>query len=412
MPENGEGCRSADLWLNPASLDMTTPLTALTRADIVVIGAGPVGATFALLAQRQGLEVALMEAREGVSRETRSLALSYGSREILETANAWRTTLNATEIHAIHTSQQGGFGRSLISREDGGVPALGYVLTYADLQSSLDDALSAAAIPVMRAASVGAFEVRGDEVDIRYTQAGAEKCCTARVVVLADGGANLDKLKSLVTTEKDYGQAALLGHIHADTPHRGTAYERFTPEGPAALLPHGGVDQYAMVWVADPARIEQLKGLEEGAFLATFQAHFGQRAGRFTRVDGRRSFPLRLRTVSPRVVGNIAVIGNAAQALHPVAGQGFNLGLRDADVLAGMLAEISPTGFSAALQRYGARRGDDVERSVGFTDFLVGAFSNDHLATRIPRGLGLAALDLLPFARRALAKRMLFGASR
>lgn len=384
----------------------------MNRAEIVVIGAGPVGATFALLAKRQGLKVVLMEAREGVSRETRSLALSHGSREILETADAWGAALNATEIHAIHTSHRGGFGRSRISREDGGVPALGYVLTYADLQTSLDDALTRAAIPVMRGAGVGAFDAGGDGVDIRYTQAGVEKCCTAGVVVLADGGANLDKLKSIAVTEKDYGQAALLGHIHTDTPHRGIAYERFTPEGPAALLPHGGADEYSMVWVSNPARIEQLKTLDEDAFLAAFQAHFGQRAGRFTHVDGRRSFPLRLRTVSPRVEGFVAVIGNAAQALHPVAGQGFNLGLRDADVLAGMLGSASPGGFSEALQRYAATRGDDVERSVGFTDFLVGAFSNDHLATRIPRGLGLAALDLLPFARRALAKRMLFGAAR
>ena len=383
--------------------------------NIVVIGAGPVGATFALLAKRQGLNVSLMEAREGVSRETRTLALSHGSRDILDAANAWGVGLNATEIHAIHTSQKGGFGRSLITAEDGNVPALGYVLSYADLQAALDAQLLQQQISVQRGAVVSSFEEHVDHVEIQFTQDGRSQVCEAAIVVLADGGANLGKVPAISSAEKDYGQSALLGHIETDTPHRGTAYERFTPEGPAALLPHGGAMDYSMVWVSSPARIEELKALDDAAFLAAFQQHFGHRAGRFKRIAGRRSYPLRLRTVSSRVAGNIAVIGNAAQALHPVAGQGFNLGLRDASDLARLLAEakreqIGNAIFADALKKYGLARNTDVERSVGFTDFLVGAFSNDHLAARLPRGLALAAVDMLPFARRALAKRMLFGA--
>ncbi len=385
--------------------------------NIVVIGAGPVGATFALLAKRQGLNVSLMEAREGPSRETRSLALYQGSRDILTAAGVWTAGLKATEIHAIHTSQKGGFGRSLITREDGGVPALGYVLSYADLQTTLDERLEQEQITVERGAAVSVFEEQGDHVDLRYVQQGSEHVCAAASVVLADGGANLGKLPAITIAEKDYGQAALLGQIETDSPHQGTAYERFTPEGPAALLPHGRENEYSMVWVSSPERIEQLKALDDVAFLAAFQQHFGYRAGRFTRIAGRRSYPLRLRTVSKRVVGNIAVIGNAAQALHPVAGQGFNLGLRDASDLSRVLAEANrqhayKAGFAAALTKYGNARQGDVERSVGFTDFLVGAFSNDHLATRVSRGLAMAAVDVLPFARRALAKRMLFGALR
>ena len=383
--------------------------------NIVVIGAGPVGATFALLAKRQGLSVSLMEAREGPSRETRSLALSHGSRDILTAAGIWSAGLKATEIHAIHTSQKGGFGRSLITREDGGVPALGYVLSYADLQTALDERLEQEKITVERGAAVTAFEERGDHVDVRYSQQGIDYVCEAAAVVLADGGANLGKLPAITVAEKDYGQAALLGHIVTYSPHRGTAYERFTPEGPAALLPHGGDNEYSMVWVSSPERIEELKALDDDAFLAAFQQHFGHRAGRFTHIAGRRSYPLRLRTVSTRVLGSLAVIGNAAQALHPVAGQGFNLGLRDANDLARLLAEANrqqgeKAGFTAALTKYGDTRQVDVERSVGFTDFLVGAFSNDHLVTRVPRGLALAVVDVLPFARRALARRMLFGA--
>ena len=382
-------------------------------SSIVIIGAGPVGATFALLAARLGVNVTLLEAREGPSRESRSLALSHGSREILGKCGVWSDSLQATEIRTIHTSQRGGFGRMRLSHLDANVPALGYVLTYADLQTSLDEQLEAQGIRVLRGAAVMAFDDEPDNVKVSFSHAGISQTLVADAVVLADGGANLAKVPALSIDEKNYGQCALLGQVTTDAPHRGTAYERFTPEGPAALLPHGGEHEYSMVWVSSPERIEELKLLDEASFIAAFQAHFGFRAGKFLTVTNRRSFPLKLRTVSSRVAGHVAVIGNAAQALHPVAGQGFNLGLRDADDLAqrlsGMQTDVSA---SKILQEYEASRDRDVERSVGFTDFLVGAFGNDHLLSRVPRGLGLAAIDMLPFARRALARRMLFGAQK
>jgi 2-octaprenyl-6-methoxyphenol hydroxylase len=390
--------------------------------NIVVIGAGPVGATFALLAKRAGLSVSLLEAREGVSRETRTLALSHGSREIFEMAGAWHKAIPATPIHSIHNSHKGGFGRTIISREDGGVPALGYVLTYADIQTALDEAMAAQQIETQRGAVVGAIDAAmgGADVsavaEITYTQAGAERIMRADVVVMADGGANLSKVPALTLNEKDYGQAALLARVSTDSPHGNRAYERFTPEGPAALLPkdqakgsaRGDGGSYSLVWVSTPQRIEELKALDDVAFCAAFQDHFGSRAGKFLSVTDRRSYPLRLRTVDAPVAGRVVVIGNAAQALHPVAGQGFNLGLRDAHELSDMLAQHP----ADALTRYARARASDVSRSVGFTDFLVSAFSNDHALMRLPRGLGLAAVDLLPGARRALAKRMLFGSAR
>lgn len=381
--------------------------------DVIIVGAGPVGATCALLAARQGVGVTLLEARAGASRETRTLALSHGSREILESCGVWSDALHATEIHSIHTSQRGGFGRMLLSREDAGVPALGYVLSYADLQTGLDCLLEKQRFSVLRGAEVSGFDDSVERIDVRFTHAGRAQTMSADAVILADGGANLGKVPAFRIDEKDYGQSALLAHISADKQHRGRAYERFTPEGPAALLPHGGERQYSMVWVSSHARIDELKAMDEAAFMAAFRAHFGNRAGQFLRVENRRSFPLKLRTVASRVSGRIVVIGNAAQALHPVAGQGFNLGLRDAADLSQRLATLqSSAGVSATgvLRAYQDARGRDVDRSVGFTDFLVSAFSNDHLLTRVPRGLGLAAMDMLPFARRALARRMLFGA--
>ncbi len=380
-------------------------------SNVVIIGAGPVGATFALLAARQGMSVTLLEAREGPSRESRSLALSHGSREILGTAGVWDENLPATDILTIHTSQRGGFGRMRMSHRDAGVPALGYVLSYADLQASLDRKLEAQGITVMRGAVVTAIDDATGEVKVSFSRGGTGRTMVADAVVLADGGANLGKVPALHIDEKDYGQSALLGHVITDAAHRGTAYERFTPEGPAALLPHGGEREYSMVWVSSTARIEELKLLGDGEFMAAFQQHFGFRAGKFLSISNRRSFPLKLRTVSSRVAGRIVVIGNAAQALHPVAGQGFNLGLRDADELSQRLsAGPDPRHVARVLREYEDLRDRDVERSVGFTDFLVGAFSNDHMLSRVPRGVGLAAIDMLPFARRALAKRMLFGA--
>ncbi|MBL8510231.1 MAG: FAD-dependent monooxygenase [Betaproteobacteria bacterium] len=376
--------------------------------DLIIIGAGPVGATFALLAQQRGLKVVLLEARDSPSRETRNLALSHGSREILEEAGAWSAALNATEIHHIHTSQRGGFGRTHISRDDGSVPALGYVTVYADLQAALDTALTNRQLPLTRGAIVTAMDSSAETATVHYQHAGAAHSVTARAVILADGGANLDKVPAIQTHEKDYRQTALLGHIISDTPHHHTAWERFTPEGPAALLPHGPGGEYSLVWVSDPDRIAELSALDEAAFCKAFQTHFGQRAGRFLSVGSRRSFPLKLRTVETPVAGRAVVIGNAAQALHPVAGQGFNLGLRDAATL----TDCASQDLAGGLATYATLRRRDVRASVGFTDFLVDAFSNDHRLLRIPRGLGLLAVDVLPFARRALARRMLFGALR
>ena len=380
--------------------------------NVLVIGAGPVGATFALLARLAGMDVTLLEAREGPSREARTLALSWGSREILDQAGAWSHALQATPIYSIHTSQKGGFGRVDLSREDGGVAALGYVLSYADLQAALDAELERQGIAVTRGAIVSVINQASDCVEIRYALPGGEQQVNADIVVLADGGANLGKVPAIVVTEKDYGQVALLGQISTDEPHRHRAFERFTGDGPAALLPKLGERDYSMVWVAAPERIEALKELGGNAFCAAFQDHFGYRAGKFLTVGNRRSYPLKLRTVSSPVAGRIVVIGNAAQALHPVAGQGFNLGLRDAADLAQGLAEHGDLADDARLSRYAATRAQDVTRSVGFTDFLVGAFSRDDALLRMPRGLALAVVDLLPFARRALARRMLFGAAR
>jgi 2-octaprenyl-6-methoxyphenol hydroxylase len=382
--------------------------------DILIIGAGPVGATFALLAASRGLDVALIDARADPKtnppRETRSLALSHGSRVLLERAGAWQPSLQPSEIHTVHTSQQGGFGRVKLSRDDASVPALGYVVGYAALQDALDESLETARLATTFSARVSKIVDVATHVEVTFLcedEMETTQTINAKMVVMADGGANLDKLPEIKVDEKDYGQSAMLATITAERVHKNTAYERFTPDGPLALLPYKSEHDYAMVWVDTHDKIKSLMAESDDAARAAFQAAFGTRAGKFTALQNRRAYPLRLRQTDCRVTGRIAIIGNAAQAMHPVAGQGFNLGLRDADHLARLLSEHN---IENALQQYDAARETDVSRGVGFTDLLASAFLSDVAMLRVPRGAALAAVDMLPVARRLLARRMLFGA--
>jgi 2-octaprenyl-6-methoxyphenol hydroxylase len=234
----------------------------------------------------------------------------------------------------------------------------------------------------------------------------------ARLLVLADGGANAARIPGIAFSEKDYAQQAVIGLVTTDRPHDDRAYERFTPRGPMALLPVEG--RYALVWTASPREAQRLAALDEPQFLRELQDSFGDRAGRFTAVAGRASFPLKLRTVNTPTALRTVIVGNAAQALHPIAGQGLNLGLRDAASLAAAIASTASEriGDAGMLSAYRESRRRDAARGVAFTDFLVGAFADSRRIPTWSRGLALAALDLFPPARRALASRMIHGASR
>jgi 2-octaprenyl-6-methoxyphenol hydroxylase len=232
----------------------------------------------------------------------------------------------------------------------------------------------------------------------------------ARLLVLADGGANVGKIPGVAFLEKDYRQHAVIAAVETDRPHAHRAFERFTPKGPVALLP---VERgFALVWTADPAQAERLLALGDAEFLAELQAHFGDRAGRFTSVAARASFPLRLRTVNAPVALRTAIVGNAAQTLHPIAGQGLNLGLRDAAALAAIVTSTPREGIGelGMLDAYREARRRDASRGVAFTDFLVSAFAFGQSVPTWGRGLALAALDVFAPARRAFAERMIYGA--
>lgn len=377
--------------------------------DVTIIGGGPIGTAFALSLQNSGLDIALLEARDAPSSETRTLALSYGSRLLLEKLGAWPDT--ATPITAIHVSERQSFGRTLLKADELDVPALGYVLTYSALQAALDDALQRSGVKVLRGARAEEISTSVEAASVSFSKDGAAQNISSQCLVLADGGNLLSMIPDIKLEEKDYGQQAILARVKTELPHRNVAYERFTPSGPAALLPFE--DRYSLVWTESPEAVARLLALNDADFLAELHRHFGDRQGRFTDVSERKSFPLKLRYAKAAVTQRIALIGNAAQALHPVAGQGFNLGMRDADVLAKIIAATGKNniGSEAMLAQFAAARARDKTRGIDFTDWLVKGFSNKNNMLRIVRSSSLALMDLLPPARKILARKMIFGAN-
>jgi 2-octaprenyl-6-methoxyphenol hydroxylase len=377
----------------------------MPRLDVAIVGAGPVGAALAALAARSGLAIGLFEARTAPSRDARTLALSHASRERLEEARAWPA--GATAITSIHISQRGGPGRTVIEASEQGLPALGYTVSYAALEAALEARLGEAGIPVTHGAECNGIDLGADGATVRFARGEAVE---ARLLVLADGGANASRIPGIAFMETDYGQRAVVAALTCDRDHHGRAYERFTPKGPMALLPVE--NRYALVWTAAPAEAERLLALDDGAFLAELQQAFGDRAGRFVEVAKRASFPLRLRAVNTPIARRTALVGNAAQALHPIAGQGLNLGLRDAAALAAILVGTpeGDVGSHEMLASYRDARRRDASRGIAFTDFLVSSFADSRRIPTWGRGLGLAALDIFPPARRMFAERMIHGA--
>lgn len=342
-------------------------------AEIQILGAGPVGCVLALALQGSRHRVRLVDPLPAAGASTRPIALSQASRLILERVGAWGG-FDATPILSIHVSQAGAFGRTRMDAADAGVPALGYVTDYAALLGALR-----ARVDVMR-----------------------EAAANARCTVHAEGSAGESR-------ERRYGHDAVVARVTADAPSAGTAYERFTAHGPLALLPFAGA--WALVWSALPAHAAELMAAAPQEFLAQLQRAFGDRAGRFSALHERARVPLALRLRGTRVAGREVFVGNAAQTLHPVAGQGLNLGLRDAWDLAQALQDAEDPGDARVLARYGTRRRLDAAATIGVTEVLARGFTGSNPLARAARGALLTGLDLLPPARRFFARRMMFGPS-
>ena len=228
--------------------------------------------------------------------------------------------------------------------------------------------------------------------------------------MLADGGRSLDDLISLQRDTKEYGHDALISKVHAELPHNNIAYERFAPSGPMALLPNGAHD-FSLVWTGKKDYVASLLAMSDMDFLAAFHAAFGDRVGQFLSVEKRMAFPLKMSQLNMHNTQHIAVIGNAAQTMHPVAGQGFNVGLRDAESLAQHISEATNADFgtTAMLNAYAKSREKDTQGGLKFTDFLVNVFSNDILGMSTMRGAGLCLLEVMQPAKAHLVRKMSFG---
>jgi 2-octaprenyl-6-methoxyphenol hydroxylase len=354
--------------------------------QVAIVGGGPAGMALALALKLHGITAEIFEAREraAVRRDPRVLALSDGARQILEWLGVW-PELSATPIEAIHISQRGGFGRTLLRATELDLKTLGWVLAASDLIAALDTAVSAAGIVYRENIRVGAGET-------------AIFPLTAFAEGAVEAGAG---------EMRDYGQHAVLCSVSVAAPHHNIAWERFTSEGPVALLPLG--DRYAVVLTCDDETVAGVKSLDDQAFLALLQQRFGTRH-RFTVASPRTAYPLGLR-YRPNPVGERQVwLGNAAQTLHPVAGQGFNLALRDIWELAQALGAVADPGAPEVLAAYARGRQADRRGAIAFTDLLIDGFASGFAPLKHARGAGLLALDLLPPLRTFVAKRMIYGA--
>jgi 2-octaprenyl-6-methoxyphenol hydroxylase len=379
--------------------------------DIVVIGGGPIGCALACALRDSGLDCLILEARSAdTPADARTLALSYGSRLILERLDAWRAIEPLTAITSIHVSQRGGFGRTVLESTDVGLEALGYVAPFSATHRALLAQLPLD-IELRHGITVASLEGATDSVTVRCSAGGDEFSLRARLAVVADGGAALGQSLGGAFVTRDYRQVAIVAMVRTTSPHHGRAYERFTPDGPAALLPSG--EEFALVWSCAPEASPRLLSLPDDAFLSALQAHFGDRAGRFVAVRAKAAFPLGLRFARTPVGSRTAMLGNSAQMLHPIAGQGFNLGLRDAWQLSQSIREhaAGDPGSARVLGRYRRSRLPDRMAGIAATDALTRLFSNDYGWLSPLRSAAIVAFDLVPFAKRFLMRRMIFGSA-
>lgn len=377
----------------------------MERTEVLVAGAGPVGMALAVALSQARLPFRLVDARApgAAAQDRRVLALSHGSRQILTRLGAWGR-FPTTSIETIHVSHRGGFGRTLIRASDYGLPALGYVADAAAISAALQQTLAelgVSAAYATRVANVAAAD--GDVVVSTQGEAGPATL-RAKLVAHAEGA-----VEGKEDSGRDYGQQAIITWVRSAAPQGGVAYERFTKDGPLALLPYG--DGYSVVYTAATADARRLAALEDGPFLEALQDQFGSRL-QFVSATPRAAFPLALKVRADPVGPRCVWLGNAAQTLHPVAGQGFNLALRDVWGLAEALTaeDTADPGAVALLARYRAARQLDRRATITFTDSLIRVFGSTSPLLALARGGGLAALDLLPPLREFVARRMLFGA--
>lgn len=407
-----------------------------THYDVIVIGGGLVGASFACALNAQiasagkgvGMKILVTEAVESLqaspSFDARSTALSYGSQQLYERMNLWQQLApHATPIHKIHVSDRGHFGAVRIDNATMGVDALGHVVENQHLGIVLTAALEqAVTVDFLCPAKIASIEHRPEGMALRISDVGAgELEVTTTLVVLADGGkSGLSEQLGISSNVNHYGQKAIIGNVAFEHPHANVAYERFTDSGPLAVLPladfsdsSGGTgrgdNRGALIWTVSADESDAVMALPEAEFLAALQQRFGYRLGQFQKVGARIAYPLSLAVAREQIRPGLVLLGNVAHTLHPVAGQGLNLALRDAQTLAELLASAHNKGLSvgsmAVLRGFVNAQRPDQDMTIDFSHYMTQLFSSANVALVWARKFGLFSIDLLPVAKKAFARR-------
>lgn len=375
--------------------------------DLLIVGGGPIGLSLACALSGRGLRIALLEARPpAFGSDRRRFALAHASRCILDSLGLW-DGLSNTPIHGIHVSERGRPAMVRLDRREHGLPALGHVIDAGALlerlhrhRSRLDD------VDWLCPATLEDLSLHPDRVRIDYHDGTITRTVTTRLLVAADGGRSAVREQlGIPIWRLAYGQAAVVADLTMARPHHNTAYERFTEDGPLALLPLE-TQRCALVCTVADDELESTLALDESAFAADIEQRFGERLGGVRTVGPRSGYPLTLVRAREQTRHRTLIIGNAAHTLHPIAGQGLNLGLRDAAVLAELIAEAQCDGVDIGTpelrERYVDRRRWDQRQALVFTDLLARLFVNPLPPPRLARSAGLGLLELLPPAKQAL----------
>lgn len=398
---------------------------ATETCDVAIAGGGLVGASLALALAQLDLSVVLIEATpagevDQPSFDERTTAISNGTRRVFEALGVWPLIeREATPIRRIHVSDQGRFGFARINAHEQGLDALGFVAVNRVMGSALWHCLAQTPVKVIAPARVRSMQLADGLQRVECDLQGGVVEIAARLVVAADGARSIVREAAGVGAQRwDYEQVALIANVFTQRFHDHVAYERFTSSGPLALLPISE-GRMGLVWTFSPGVAEEMMRVPDAQFVERLQDAFGFRLGRFTRIGARHLYPLALTRSDEHIATRLAVVGNAAQTLHPVSGQGFNLGLRDAVSLAEVLADAKrqcgagfDPGDTAVLENYRQWRGADRLNIVRFTDGLVRVFTQPFGPVKFLRDVGMLAFDLMPAAKDALSRLSLGAAGR
>lgn len=387
--------------------------------DVVIAGAGLAGASLGLALSKltdstnKPLSIAVVESFEvnhqlPLNYDSRVIALSHGSAKYLNDIGAWSTLKhNAMAINNIHVSDRGHYGKARIKAEDYGISALGYVAEIQSIGNSLlEPLLSLSNVDLIAPEKINTIHWHKDNVEIVLDSG---KQLEAKVLFGCDGGQSIcRKQAGIRVTESDYQQVAVIANLTTQVPHNNRAFERFTDSGPIALLPMTD-NRSSLVWTVKSNEVQQIMSLNEDEFAMRLQQYFGDWAGKFLTVGKRFSYDLKLIKAEHSIHHRLALLGNASHSLHPIAGQGFNLGMRDVEALANIiekaLKDNRDIGSSHVLSQYAQQRETDHKQTIGLTNTLVHLFSNQYLPFVIGRGLGLKILNYVPSLKSLLAQK-------